>query len=199
MSGGDRESLRVALLYHSYGSPPVPGTPRVVRELAIALRDAGHRPFVLSSRPGRTRRSLEEDIRVVRSGRLPEAPLRWRGFVGPVTHLPLAALALVREPYDVAQAFSPADTLAALLARRTTGKPALFTCAETLDREGLADRRLRLWLLTRAVEDTDAVTSPTEKARVALQRWLAVEPALIEPGDAPAHERLYRRLLNRRS
>jgi len=196
---GDRESLRVALLYHSYGSPPAPGAERVVYDLATALRDAGHRPFVLSSRPGRTRRSLEDDVPVVRTGRLPEAALRWRGFVGPLTHIPLAAWTLVREPHDVAHAFSPADALLALLGRRMTGKPAIFTSPDTLDRGQLADRRLRLWLLARAGEDTDAVTALTEESQAALWRWLAVDAALIEPRDAGAHERLYRGLLERRT
>jgi hypothetical protein len=113
--------------------------------------------------------------------------------------LPLTVRTLVREPYDVAHAFSPADALAGVLARELTGTPVVFTCAETLDRGRVADRRLRLWLLSRAITDSDAVTAPTEEGRAALRRWLAIEALVAEPGDAGAHERLYRELLDRRS
>jgi hypothetical protein len=59
----------------------------------------------------------------------------------------------------------------------------------------VADRRLRLRLLERAVGDSDAAIAPTEECRAGLLRWLAVEAPLLEPADADAHERLYRELL----
>jgi hypothetical protein len=190
--------LRVALLHHTYRSRPGPGPESLVHYLAAALRDAGHEPSVLTSHTAATRRSTEDGVAVIRSRRLPEAPRRWRNVAGPLTHLPLVLRALASGDYDVAHSFSPPDVLAALAWRRLTGSPALFTCAETLGRERLSDQRLRLWLLARAVEHSDAVTVVSEEARAALWRWLAVEAALIDPRDAAAHEWLYRELLARR-
>jgi hypothetical protein len=68
-----------------------------------------------------------------------------------------------------------------------------------LDRDRLADRRLRLWLLQRAVHDTDALIAATEESRAALVRWLALDPPVIELHDAAGYERLYRELLARRT
>jgi hypothetical protein len=127
-----------------------------------------------------------------------DALLRRRGFAGPLTHVPLGLAGLVAGGFDVAHAFSPVDALTALAWRRVARGPAVFTCTETLGRERLADRRLRLWLLQRAVEDTDAVIASTEESRAALRRWLAVDAAVIESCAASGHERLYRELLTRR-
>jgi hypothetical protein len=180
VSEAQRRPLRVALLYHRHGSDGVAES--LVSELAAALREAGHEPCVISSRPGWLRRSLEW-------------PLARRGFDGPLTHLPLAVRELDRGGCDVAHAFSHLDALAARLWR---GGPAIFTCAEPLGRAELANRRLRLRLLGGAFEGTDALVAPTEEARAALWRWLAVEARVLEAGDAAAHERLYRELLDRR-
>ena len=73
----------------------------------------------------------------------------------------------------------------------------MFTCTDTLARASLADRRLRLWALRRAVDDTDAVLVATEESRAALARWLAVDAPLIESHDAARHQRLYRELVGR--
>jgi len=163
--------LRVALLDH--------GHDHLVAELAGALRDAGHRPSVLSVPPWR----------------VPEALLRKRGFTGPLTPLPVTLAALSRGGYDVAHAFSAPDAAAALAWRRLVRRPVVFTCPEVLGREHVADRRLRLELLSRAVGDSDAVTAPSSASRDALWRWLAVDATLLEPSDAAGHERLYRELI----
>jgi hypothetical protein len=133
----------------------------------------------------------------VRVPRLPESPLRLRGFTGPLTHVPFLYRALRHGSYDVAHAFSAPDAKAALAWARRTGGPAVFTCVETLTRESLADRRLRLRLLTAAVERSDAVIAPSVDAVAALRRWMATDALLLEPADATAHERLYRKLLQR--
>jgi hypothetical protein len=175
---GDRRAVRVALLNDdaaAAGHAPA---------LAEALRGAGH------------------DVEVIEAPRVRAAEmlLDRRGFAGSLTALPFGVAALLRGGFDVAHALSPADALTALAWRRLAGRPvvAVFTCTEVLDRDRLADRRLRLWLLQRAVQDTDALIAATEESRAALVRWLALDPPVIELHDAAGYERLYRELLARR-
>lgn len=183
-------ALRVALLHHSYGTPYGGEAEPVVRALARALRDAGHEVHVLTSGPGPTRRRHDDGVEVVRLARLPEAPLRFRGFEDPITHIPSALRELARGAFDVAHAFSAQDAWAAI----RSSAPAVFTCASVLDRDELASRRLRASLLATAVERSGAVLVPGEAQRAALWRWMAVEASVVDPADAPAHERVYREL-----
>jgi len=195
VSASDRAPLDIALVHHSFGSPPRDGVERIVQEVGAGLRERGHRPTIFASHVAATRRSTWEGIPVVHLARLPESPLARRGFTGPLTHVPFRARALLSGGHDVVHAFSAPDALAARLWRRRVGGPVLFTCAETLGRDRLADRRLRLRLLGAAVEDSDGVLVPTEEARAALWRWLAAEAPLVDPRDGAAHERICRRLL----
>lgn len=165
--------LRVALLLHR-GAPAA--AEAEVAEVAAGLLEAG-----LSAT-------------IVRARRLPEAPLRFRGFTGPLTHVPLAAGALWRGRYDLAHAFTVPDAAAALLWRRASRRPVVFGCREVLDRASVADRRLRLRLVTAAVEDADAVVAASPDAQQALRHWMAVDAPLIGSHDGAAHARLYRRL-----
>ena len=168
-------SLRVALVH----AAPAPAC---VRELAQALRAAGHRPRVVAPRPAA----------------VVERVLRARGFMRPLSHLPSAGAALLREELDVVHAFSAQDAAVALAWQRRRGGPVVFTCAEAIDRGTVAHGRLRLRLLEAALRDADAVTAIDAASRDALERWLAVDAALVAPHDAAAHERLYRGLLDRR-
>lgn len=157
--------MRVALLCRDPRGRAAAG------ELAAALRAAGHDAALLD-----------------RGSAAAEALLRRRGFTEALSAVPFGAAALARGRFDVAHAFSPADAAAALLARRA---PVVFTCAETLDRARVADRRLRLALLRRAVEQSDAVTAVDAPAREALARWLALDVPVLAPGDADGYARLY--------
>ena len=199
MTTGTPERLRVALLVHTVESPPATGMEQAACRLAAGLGALGHEAHVLSSHRFATRATVEDGVRVLRTRRLPEAPLRWRGFTGPLTHLPLTLRSLASGRYDIVHAFSPEDAAIALLWRRRSGVPAVFTAAEPLGRDRLADRRLRLRLVASAVEESDAVTAPTRELASLVSRWLAVEAAVVDPGDAAAHEGLYRRLLARRT
>ena len=173
MTSGDGDPLRIALLHDgSAGGDQA-------HELAAALRAAGHHPHLLSASPAGPTQAL----------------LRRRGFTGRLTPVPFGVAALLRGGFDVAHAFSPADALTALVWRRLVGRPAVFTCAEPLQRDGLADRRLRLWVLQHAVGDSDAVIAATEEAQAALARWMALDAPVIESRDAAGYERLYRELL----
>jgi len=195
VSASDRASLDIALVHHGYRSPPENGMEQTVHDVATGLRELGHRPTILASHVAPTRRSTWEGVPVVRVARLPESPLARRGFTGPLTHVPSTARALLSRGHDVVHAFSAPDALAARLWRRRVGGPVVFTCAETLGRDRLADRRLRLRLLAAAVEDSDGLLVPTEEARRALWRWLAADAPVVESRDGAAHERLYLRLL----
>lgn len=193
--GGSGKPLTVALLLHSYGSRAGSLSASDVRQLARALRDAGHRPHIVCSHVGGCEKTADEPIPLLRVPRLPETALHRRGFTGPLTGAPGALAALLGARVDVAHAFSVPDALSARLWRRLTGRPALLTCSEPATREGVADRRLRLSLLGRAVEQSDAVIAPTEPSRAALSRWLAVDAELIDAQDARTHVQLYRDLL----
>jgi Glycosyltransferase Family 4 len=171
VTGGGR-ALRVALV-------PDPATAPLAGALAAALRGAGHAVTVVASP----------------SLAAPEALLLRRGFTESLTCVPFAARALGRGDFDVAHAFTPPGVLGALLWRRFGGGAVVFTCAETLARARLADRRLRLRTLAAAVERSDAVVAPDEASRTALLRWMAVDAPVLGSGDAGAHVRLYRELL----
>jgi hypothetical protein len=128
-----------------------------------------------------------------------ERLLARRGFTPGLTRVPAAVAALVRGDFDVVHAFTAPDATAALLARRRSGRPVVFTCTEVLDRDRVADRRLRLATLQRAVEECDALLAADDAVRAGLERWFALSPPVLAPRDAAAHERLYRDLLARRS
>ena len=193
MTEGHDRPLRVALVHHAFGSGAE--LDRLVRNLAGALHAAGHHPTVVTKHRVGSSGVTEGRVPVVRCRGLPEAPLLRRGFAVPLTHLPTTVAALVKGGYDLAQAFSPTDAAAAIAWREIVGRPVIFAPAEPPRRDRVADRRLRLRLLERAVGDSDAAIAPTEECRAGLLRWLAVEAPLLEPADADAHERLYRELL----
>jgi hypothetical protein len=164
-------ALRVALLDHNEDG--------YARELATALRAAGHEPPLLGSHAVAPL----------------EALLRRRGFTEPLSHVPPAVAALARGEFDVAHAFTAPDAAAAIAWRRLSGCPVVFTCVVPPTRATVSDRRLRLWALARAVEESDALISGSEDARAGLDRWFATSPEVLAASDASAHERLYRKLL----
>ena len=163
--------LRIALLDQA-------GTGRV-HELGAALRRAGHEPRLLGSRA----------LAPV------EGLLRRRGFTPALSHVPLAAIDMLRGEYDVAHAFSPPDAVAALAWRRARGGAVAFTCTEPLERANVANGRLRLATLTSALDDPDAVAAADEEVRTSVEGWFALSLTVLAPADAEAHERLYRKLL----
>jgi len=164
--------LRVALVHHGQGVSHA-------HDLAASVRELGHEAHVIGGRPTAL-----------------DALLGWRGFTTPLAHVPATLRELARGGYDIAHAFSPQDAYAALLWRRRSGRPVVFSCTEPIQRERLADGRLRLRFLRTALQESDAVIVHDEEARAAAWRWLALELPVIEPSDGAEHERLYRRLLD---
>jgi hypothetical protein len=168
--------LRIALLDHDYG-----GRAQPAGRLASGLAATGHAATVIAPRS------------------LPDLPLRLRKIGERPGRLPGTYLTLRLGDWDVAHAFTPQDAAAAVRWSRATGRPCVFTCVEPLRRERLADRRLRLALLRRAVEETDAVIAPDPEVAASLRRWMAVAPCLIDFGCAGEHVALYRELVARRT
>ena len=177
-------ALRVALLLHTLGAREFEDTERAVRAIADGLRVRGHRPTIISSHLGpRERRA---DAIVVR--RLPERLLRARGFTGPLTHGGGAVGELLRGRFDVVQVFTPEDMAPAVAWRRMTQGRLVFTSIEPMGREVLADRRLRMRLVSMAVEGGHPVTAGSTAAQTALERWLAVTAPVVAPGELEPYE-----------
>jgi hypothetical protein len=101
-----------------------------------------------------------------------EALLRRRGFTPG-----LSALAHARRlrGYDVLHAFTPIEAVAA-----QRHAPTVFTCTEVLDRGNVADRRLRLWSLERALGRSAAVTAADEAVAESLGRWFALDVPVVD-------------------
>ena len=165
--------MRVALL-HSGGAPE-----RAARELDAALRARGHTATLIGG-----------------GGlALAEKALTRRGFTPGLSSLPSALRALDSGNHDVAHAFDPVAATGALVWGRGSGLPVVATFVDALDRATVANTRLRLRLLSAAIEESDAVIAASADARSALLRWAAVDAPVVRPGDASGHEALYRRLL----
>jgi glycosyltransferase involved in cell wall biosynthesis len=174
--------LRVALLSPCYWPECRRGTERFTRELADGLLARGQRPRLITSHPGRPRRTVEDGLEVVRLPRPPDGPLLRRGFEPYLTHVPLSYGALRAGQDDIAHAMYPADALAAGRWRRRTGRPAVLSYMGIPDRRGLRQFRGRLEVLLRALESCDAVVALSAHAAEAFRYWLGYEPRVIPPG-----------------
>lgn len=142
------------------------------------------------------------DVRALgrgRAGAALEAALRPRKLGDGLGHAAVHALAVRRGAFDLVHAFSPANALAtrgARLAVRGGGAPvAVLTFPAPVERAGLADRRLRLATLERAIAGADAVLAGDEEVAASLRRWLTIEARVLAPGDAAGHAALYAELL----
>ncbi len=183
----DPAALRPALLNFAYWPEVRRGNERLVHDLATELARRGGSPAIVTSHPGRTERSVEGGVHVIRRWRPPEAPLRLRRFQPNLAHVPFTYRELVRGDFDLAHAFFPTDALAATRWRAATGRPALFTITGVMGRENVSNLRLRKRLLETAVAGSDAVVTISRAARDAIWRWLAIEPRVIYPGVDLAH------------
>jgi hypothetical protein len=163
-----------------------------VRELAQALQARGPRPRVITSHPGRPRRSVEHGVPVTWHWRPPE-PWTRRNVEGGLSHLPFAYASLKSDPPAVAHAFHPNDALAALRWSREGGGPTVLSLMCVLTREAIAARRLRRTILERVVYGADAIAVTSGEVRDALWRWFGVEADVVEAPDA--YLAIYRRLL----
>jgi Glycosyltransferase Family 4 len=148
-----------------------------MHELAAALAAAGHDVELVGAR-----------------WQLPDAPFRLRKIGDRPGRLPATLHSLATGRFDVAQAFTAQDAVAAVWWARVAGRPAVFSVCEPLRRATLADRRLRLAQLRLALERSAAVVTPDEAVAHSIRAWMAVEPRVVSPGSADGHLALYAEL-----
>jgi phosphatidylinositol alpha-mannosyltransferase len=170
--------VRLALALPAYWPEVRRGGERMAHDLGVALAGRGHAVRVVTSHPGRTTRTTEDGVEVVRLWRPPAGRLRRRGFEDHLTHLPLSYAELRRGGDDVVHALWHADACAAIRA----GRPTVWTFLGVPHRAGLANRRLRLDLVQRAAAGSAAVLVLSEAARRAMARWLGVDARVVPPG-----------------
>jgi glycosyltransferase involved in cell wall biosynthesis len=174
--------LRVALLNPRYWPEVRRGSERFTRELADGLIARGDRPRLITSHPGRTTRTVEDGLEVVRNRRPPEGRLRRRELEDYLAHVPLSYLSLRRGDDDVAHAMYPTDALAAARWSELTGRPAVLSWMGLATRRWLAGRRLRARIAVEAAARCACVTALSRTAADALRRELGVESRVIHPG-----------------
>jgi glycosyltransferase involved in cell wall biosynthesis len=175
-------SLRVALLNPCFFPEVRRGSERIVRELADELIERGHRPRLITSHPGRPRRSVEDGLPVVRHWRPFEERVSRRLYQQYLTHVPFSYASLVSGRDEIAHAFFPTDAAAAARWSERTGRPSLFSYMGLPDRPVLADRRHKLRLLEYVTRGASEVVVLSEAAAEGMRRWLGVEPRVIYPG-----------------
>jgi glycosyltransferase involved in cell wall biosynthesis len=173
--------VNVALLNPVYWPEVRRGSERFARELADGLRLRGHRPRLVTSRPGApgpARRTVEDGVEVVRVWRPPHGRLDRRLYEQHLTHVPLTYLELRRSDDDVAHALYPTDALAAL----RWGGPTVLSYMGIPHRASLANRRLRKEIVLKAARGSGAVVALSQAAADGFARWLGVEARVIPPG-----------------
>jgi glycosyltransferase involved in cell wall biosynthesis len=170
--------VKVALLHPTFWPEVRRGSERFARELADGLVAAGHTPELITSHPGRTTRTVEDGLEVVRLWRPPQERLRRRMYEPWLSHLPLSARELRRSGADVAHALYPTD---GVVAARWRG-PSVLSYMGLPHRASLANRRARLRLTLEAVQGCDAVVALSQTAAEHFRRWLGVEARVIAPG-----------------
>jgi len=170
--------VRVALLHPCFWPEVRRGSERVIRELADGLLARGHEPILLTSHPGRTTRTVEDGLRIVRARRPPDLRLRARGWDRYLAHAPRSLGELVRTRADIAHALYPSDAVAASCARR----PLVFSYMGLPDAAYLDERRGRRWTMEQACARADAVVALSEACARAFDDVLGVEARVISPG-----------------
>jgi glycosyltransferase involved in cell wall biosynthesis len=174
--------LRTALLNFAYWPEVRRGNERLVHDVATELARRGHDTAIVTSHPGPSTETTEEGVRVIRSRRPPDLPLRLRRFQDHLTHLPGSYRALGRLRPEVAHAFFPTDALAAVRWAERHDAVAVHTLTGIPGRENISNLRMRRRILEETTTRADAVVVISNAAREAAWRWLASEPEVIYPG-----------------
>jgi len=171
----------VALLNPFFWPEVRRGSERLVHDLAVDLLALGCDPHLITSHPGRPRRSVEDGFAVTRNWRPPE-PWRLRRIERHLSHVPFSYASLVRGDFHVAHSFYPTDALAGVRWARRSGGPAVFSYMGHPSRRVLSSYRLRKSILEQVIGGSDAVIALSQSAREAIWRWLGVESIVIQPG-----------------
>jgi phosphatidylinositol alpha-mannosyltransferase len=172
---------RIAFLSPCYWPEVRRGGERLVHELATGLVAQGHRARLITAHRGRSERTVEEGVEVIRHWRPPDGRLRRRGFEDHLTHVPLTYLSLATGDDDVVQALHVTDGLAAARWSARTGRPSVLTYLGIPDRRGLTSARRRLEITLRAASGCTAITAVSRYAAEAFSRWLGLEARAIYP------------------
>jgi glycosyltransferase involved in cell wall biosynthesis len=170
--------VRIALLQPTYWPEVRRGSERFAHDLGKGLAERGHAVRLLTSHRGRTTRSAEDGIVVVRHPRLPDGRLRRRLYEDHLTHLPFAYASLRTRGDDVAHALFHTDALAA----RRAGAPYVYSFMGVPHRRGLANRRRRAEMVLAAAGGARATVVLSEAARRAARRWLGIDARVVHPG-----------------
>lgn len=175
--------MRIALLHPTYWPEVRRGSERLIHDLGVALSGRGHEVTLLTTHGAARSITIEDEIRVDRARRLPQkGPLRW--YEHHITAIPPAITRLVRGHFDVAHAFFPVESWAALAARRLGGPPVVSTLHGIPDREYLVKRRYRLEMLDRAAREAAEVSVLSEAASAEFERYFGRRPVVLPGGIA---------------
>jgi glycosyltransferase involved in cell wall biosynthesis len=172
---------RIAFLSPCYWPEVRRGGERLVHELATGLVARGHRARLITAHPGRSERTIEDGVEVIRHWRPPDGRLRRRGFEDHLTHVPLSYLSLAHGDDELVQALHVTDGLAAARWSARTGRPSVLTYLGIPDRRGLTLARRRLEITLRAATGCTAITAVSRHAAEAFSRWLGLEARVIYP------------------
>jgi glycosyltransferase involved in cell wall biosynthesis len=170
--------VRISLLHPTYWPEVRRGSERFAHDLGKGLAERGHAVRLLTSHRGRTTRTAEDGIVVVRHPRAPDGRLRRRLHEDHLAHLPFTYASLRIGGDDVAHALFHTDALAA----RRAGVPYVYSFMGVAHRRGLASRRRRAEMVLAAASGAHATVVLSEAARRAMRRWLGVDARVIHPG-----------------
>jgi phosphatidylinositol alpha-mannosyltransferase len=193
----DETRLSVALMNPFFWPEVRRGSERLVHDLAVDLVELGCRPHLITSHPGRPRRSVEDGFPITRHWRPPEKILKLRRIEPNLSHVPFSYGSLIAGDFAVAHAFYPTDALAALRWARKAGRPAIFSYMGHPSRRMLATFRLRRAMLERVIGESDAIVTLSRSAQDAMWRWFGVQSRVIyprvdldefQPGDGRAEQ-----------
>jgi glycosyltransferase involved in cell wall biosynthesis len=174
--------VSIALLCPSMRPERDADEPELLEDLAAGLSARGHRVRVITSHAGPPSTTVVDGVQVRRNWRAPAGRLERRGFESGMTHLAASYASLMRGRADLAHASHAPDAVVAALWSRRRGRPAVFSCMETPDREWLVARRLRVDCMLRAVRGCAVVVTASRFAADALLSSLGVSARVIHPG-----------------
>jgi glycosyltransferase involved in cell wall biosynthesis len=152
-----------------------------VHELATGLVARGHRARVITAHAGRSARTVEDGVEVIRHWRPPDGRLRRRGYEEHLTHVPFSYLSLASGDDDIVHALHVTDGLAAARWSARTSRPSVLAYLGIPDRRGLTAARRRLEITLRAATGCTAITTVSRHAAEAFSRWLGLDARAIYP------------------
>ena len=175
-------AVRIALVNPTYWPEVRRGAERLVHDLAVSLTRADHDVTLLTTHRARTRTTVEDGVRVVRSYRLPDGPFHARSYNYHLHTAPGFAWRLIRGGFDVAHAFQPAAAWAAVEAQRLGGPPVVFSLLGAITEEWVSGDRMRFRMLERTVRGAAGVTVLSESVSRSFARFLHREAAVLPGG-----------------